>query len=676
MSDNYKYLYFSVRNFTNVESLTSYALSVCPFTFIPRTDYNVTTSNKRILWNFGDGSTSTSVSAVHAYTKPGTYNVTMYVYDGLGESYYNSFSKNVTVVDYIPDSIVLSTTHFVYDISNVESNSFDVYRFNSPSITLDTIHVNVSGASLSQIETDIYNSNKYSHLSRSSRFYQLLNGEYAVVDQLTTTNTNLYVQLSAGSIVPASENAAGSVFAGTSGYATASIAIDEPQSQPVLIQATFRNPAINDGITNTIQTYTESFYCTFSASDPTHLSITTTGISGMNIHTNQFIEAVFPIVVQSLNADGYVVKFTDNLIRVSDASPLTSNTIKLSVLNLDGSALSARFNDISISECGAYRGEVTCLEVTSAAYIAATANVSGSSGSVIMSLSSNMFKVLPRTRNIFKINENIVPADIFKSYRFQETLLNKAVFFDDFYGSIVGKLSGSPNDLGVKIYEKSANFIDNTCNIDTSNISYLYSIRNMLGIDIKQFEQYNFSVPADLSRIIDIASIKRSILWGSANTNQENYDTFNTVNSPVYGLNIGSRLNALTSVLTSGSASKPIVAYERFSDTYRTINTDLLSTIHVPIRFNNTYPLSAYHETWGWGLVLPSTFTPDQFDSFYEFYDTVLINSIDIKDAIIDWSNEFNTLTYSNSSLSGWSGDAGTIREILDRQLFTGLELI
>ena len=72
-----KYLYFYVKDHTNTYTTTGYTLPITPFTFIPVLDTgsNDIISTTRLLWNFGDGTTSRDITATHAYSIPGTYKI-------------------------------------------------------------------------------------------------------------------------------------------------------------------------------------------------------------------------------------------------------------------------------------------------------------------------------------------------------------------------------------------------------------------------------------------------------------------------------------------------------------------------------------------------------------------------------------------------------------------------
>lgn len=702
MSDvPYSYVYFDILNFTNAYSTTGYALSVCPFTFSPRVQSDATLSNKRILWDFGDGTTSTAVTATHAYELPGTYQVTMYLYDAQGNAYYNAYDAAVTVYNYLNDAIVLSANKFNFIASDVNDNAFDVYRFNSwqskPKSQF-TILLHASGNNAPYIDEQQYNKDKYAHLKKYSQFYQLVYNnnlqlfEYVPTNNIATTSTNLYVRLSSNALVPCAASDAGSIFIGTSGYAQCAYADDEPTtSHPTLIFAAFDNVAFKDPSNlyldssfdkQTLQTNAQSFYCTISSLAPNKIFITSTGISAMPVNAVQFTNAPIPFVVQIATATDAACKYCSNLKRVDAMGALSANTIQIYAFDATTqqvltSAIVDDFGEFANYNTGIYKGYCAFSSPLTGVKIAAVASVSSVFGTVTLSATTDALEIVDDNFAVFKINENFDQAAKYKSYRFQETLLDKDVFFDSFLGTIVGNVSAAPDALGKRIHEKQANFVNNTQFVDACNIDALYALKNMLDANIYQFERYNFATPAELSRVIDLISIKQSKLWGSINEYAENFDKKGYVTNALYGINLGDALDSQTTILTAGSAAGHIVAYEKFSGKYLLINTDLLSSANVQFIDANkqTYALSAYNDFWGWGLVLPDAFDATIFDHYYDFYAYVATPAGNVVNSIINWYDNLNTITRTQSSYASWTAKNGTMEKLLQQSLLQGLTI-
>ncbi len=66
--------------------------------------------------------------------------------------------------------------------------------------------------------------------------------------------------------------------------------------------------------------------------------------------------------------------------------------------------------------------------------------------------------------------------------------------------------------VGLKVYERIANFLENNTDIDTCNIDQLKANSNMLGVDCNSFFETRLS---ELQRVLDIGSVPYSKLWGT-----------------------------------------------------------------------------------------------------------------------------------------------------------------
>ena len=697
---NYSYAYFDVINFTNEFATSGYALSICPFTFKPRLDTTLF-SNKRLLWDFGDGSISKSITATHYYKLPGEYIVSLYLYDGNNEAYSDIFTQKLVVYNFVNDSIILSAGDLNFETSSLK-NKFNVLRFNSwqtygaLSASGYTIALAASGNNAPFITQQQYEQDKYAHLKKYSQFYEYAYNEnikaydYAAKDIISTSNVELYAKVNANRIIFCNADDDGAIFVGTSGAAVAVYKDDAPTStDPTLIFAHFNKtnfdaPAKSvDAILPVLQTNAQSFYCTISALSAASLSITSTGLSSMQINAVQFVDTRIPIVVQIINDIDAPCKYYSNLKRVSSNGALSANTIQLNFVDattnatLTGAVVDD-FGFFADYDAGIYKGYCSFDAALTGVKITATAMVSSTVfGTQTLTAQTPTFAVISKNYNVAKINENFDQAAAYKSYRFQETLLDKDKFFDGFLGTIVGNSSAAPDVLGKKMYEKMSNFVGNTQDIDACNIAGLYSLKQLLDINIKQFDSFNFAVPANLSRLMDLLSIKQSKLWGHSNEFAENFDKKGLDYSDLWGINLGNELNALTTILTAGSATKPIVAYEKFSDTYKLINTDALSSSHLQFidATKQTYALSAYNNNWGWGLILPNDFTASDFSKYYIFYEYNAATQNQVIDSIINWNDANTSIVRTNSSYAAWSQDNGIVQTIIAYALLNGLNL-
>ena len=342
-------------------------------------------------------------------------------------------------------------------------------------------------------------------------------------------------------------------------------------------------------------------------------------------------------------------------------------------------------------------------------------------GNGVVSGDSTIFNIYPvEGKNIYrKINEDNDQKENYKQLIFQNILTDKNNFFDKFLGTMVGDISGNPNNLGTKIYEKVSNMPSNIADVNYSNVRSLISMLESTDIDV---EKYFINIPPSLQRVVDNLSVPASLQIGSINNFNQNFDSKGYENSEIYGTNKGAELDFNTSELKTGPESKPIIGFEKFSETYTLLDTNLLSTND--FRYNkinsNTYSLSDYDRSWGWNLLVPADIfdnkhpiafelntvdnqgvslssskfklqdniwrlldqkfdnikgNPNNIKNFYKFYEykDAIDGSYDQK--FIDYSNpatQFETIT----SYSQFDDDGGLIDQFVMQNIYTGLSLI
>ena len=211
-----------------------------------------------------------------------------------------------------------------------------------------------------------------------------------------------------------------------------------------------------------------------------------------------------------------------------------------------------------------------------------------------------------------KVNEDNDQKENYKNLIYQDILTDKENFFNNFLGTIVGDVSSNTDTLGIKIYEKISNFVSNNSDVNYSNLNSFLSQLDNLDID---FEKFNVEFPPSLQRIVDNLSLNLSIQKGSKNNYNFNFNDKGYVNSPNtgFGKNLGSEIRVSTGIINPGTTPK-IVAYEKFSEKYTLLNTNLISSYGFRyIGDTLTYNLSDYTDSWGWGLILPDDLGKNNF---------------------------------------------------------------
>ena len=198
--------------------------------------------------------------------------------------------------------------------------------------------------------------------------------------------------------------------------------------------------------------------------------------------------------------------------------------------------------------------------------------------------------------DLYKINENFDMANQIKSLAFTPTLNNSTFLFDEFFPAILGK-DLTHDDIGVKSYEKTSNFILNNSDVDTCGIDQLYNLANSIN---ENTDDYMLNYPSEIKRLMDITSINQSRLWGSNAKNQNNFK----YTSKEGILNRGNILSSNYSV----SAGTPVILKTVSLDSYNLIPTGLLSGL-------SSYSLETLIDFIG--------LKQDSWRAFYEFYETI-----------------------------------------------------
>jgi hypothetical protein len=701
------YTTFNVLDYKNEQVLSSYSLEQTPFKFVPDLDLF---ANKDVVWSFGDGTISKSITATKYYTFPGVYTVNLLVYDCQNNALISSYSQNVEIKDYIP--YTLKFTNLSSNKGYLELKESVIhgpwvlnatYPWHQP---ITDIVYDVSGSS--SLNYFSVNSNKFAHLQKtysifdSTYNYAIANTQYYEVPKITISNpVKLYAKISGNSIVLCSENDNGSFFVGTS--AEKAVYYKDDSVGNTAISFKFNSDFTNiDGKT---VNYVNNLGVMLSANiiqnnDASRLTITSNGLDGektaitsFDIYHTKFTSSEIPFVVKIkdsqfhslknfnpielnnlaisvLSAEylttesGDILLTESNIPIIAGATPINSSYFTVSSLN---------YTIDDIDHNGSFRGYVKFNSLSTT-----LTDVFLSCGAVLqnnylssfnLATESTLFNVLPRSLyDIYKVNENFNAAETLNNLAFQERIKDNPVLFNDFLAAIFGSDEYDHDSIGVKTYEKIANFIQNNTDIDTKNIRALISDINLVDNEELVFNRTPIKYPENIERIANLASISLNKLVGTTNKFKQNFNSRGDTQKDKYGKNIGNQIDTLNYVITAGA---PIVALEKFSNTYTLLNT------YQPLcaGSGSRFTLSGYNSNWGWPLVLPTQFTPLDFEKYYIFFEYIDVNDGTIIDNVIDFTNPNTTISSDSPTSEYLFGNSGIFNTMFLDSLYQSLSI-
>ncbi len=666
------YNFFYVRDYTGTETYESFALPFTPLTFAPNLEDGIAdfVSNKRVVWDFGDGSTTVeTVTAQHAYDKPGRYKVTCYLYNEDGTGYYDTFHSKVDIKDFVEDKLSISSNVAISHNTGEIINPITVERYNSFRVGTPTIVAHSSAANDNDFFSRGYADETYGHLKPSSSFVQILTStviETLDTNTITTIDTPIYIKLDTNNqIVYTDKNDVDAFYAGLTGTSDVYFRSDFTGDYNLLFG--FEQGSLADNTNST--TYGAS--ATIGESNTyADLTITSNGIDSEGYDGS----VIFDIGKTKFagTKTSFVVKVKDDYDNTQKNMPLLSTAdASLDLYLTDGTnsydiEVTSNFQELStLDKGGFYKGYFTSYNNTTLenVYLSAHSVISDSFRPFHLGI-SNTFTIYPSSfYTVSKQNEQIDFEETFKDIAIQPLFSDAKVLMSDFIGSIFGDLSATQDSVGKATYEKIQNFFDNNSTIDESNIDQLDALLQLL--DLPELNKY--SLPPKLSRLMDLLSISRSKLFGRRNRNNTHYQTYGYQQSEIYGENLGVALSAISHI-TPGN---DIVAHEKYSGEFITLNTNLPLSASTPPPTTNVYSLSDYNSSWGWPLL--SGGSRDILDIYNFYYQKETVS--DISDSIIDWTDPNTTISYTMTSYEDWSKNDGTMSNIFAQSLYEGLEL-
>jgi hypothetical protein len=713
-----------------------------------------TFSDNHITWNFGDGTVKQGRVVTHSYDRPGKYQTYLGIVDGeTGKTFTGAdetpgiLGPHFTVLNYLGDAVAWSYNKGD-DYVPAGSTSAELIlerenswqSFSSVSATGYSIDLYAGGSrgrsNSIPLKTVTYDINKYAQFQKTWRFSADSTG-LTPISSITTTDSNIYIKYDTAlsAWTTCSVDDAGSAFIGTTGTASVYYTDDSSSLSAVGLLATLNTstwPEIpgalryeidsskyTDLTLSLFQTRTDRLGMKVYPATPNQLVFTSNGISNPRFYISKlkFENTSVPFFVSVADKNKNIIKDYPghgSSIRLNGQfiypwNPPTSfapNTVYWGVsaktwedgANIKGITVADYESLSAVTTLGSYTGTFNISGIGSNLTLVGMM----SSWAGVISGASTDFNILPCAGqgHALKFNEDFDAAETLKSYILQESINSARVFTDKFIHEAVGDKYDLPDTLGKAIYEKIANFTQNTVDIDTCSIRHLYSLAEEIGVEL---EHYNVSFPGGLQRLADLLSIKFCKLLGSRQEDDNDFDKLGVPDMEGIEVRLGrnrkddgtdsSRLSTSTYIVTAGT---PIIAMEKFESKYFKIVPlvieDIDSTglaVSGPTVFTpglTSYPLSAYDSRFGWGLEYPGG-EGGEFWNYYEFYEyvsnaTYPLTSHTQAEGVLDWNNTYEllepfryTLTESTSSYSEWVKDDGIIDSILEWKLRDGLGL-
>ena len=691
---NTTYALFEVQDYKNESVLSSYNLDITPLTFkadLPSTDFYSDINKLEALFDFGDGTVGTGLTATHTYTQPGEYKVRMVVNDCENNSLLASYSTDISIYDYIENTFTVDIEDDILPLSAGEFSKPITITNKAPFYQGSNIFYTVSGLTIpNYFELTPY---KFNHLQKYYSFYEksyienLSAFEYNEIPFISVSGSNVYVKLSGNAIVDAKSTDVDSVFVGTSGRESYYFSSDQLASGIAINLFKDRNKifskdssleySLNNYNNNLSISLTANVGTTSLSANLSSLTINDNGLTEegddeaqiFDISPVQFKKAPIPFFIKPTSISNYTVKgLTLNgsiTGRLYDSNNQEVNTSYYSITSLN-SSISGIDTDYWFYGNLTYDDGLSGFDSFT---LGVSAEFTNSAETFQLTGRSVSFSIYPKDYYYFaKTNEDIDYTEVFKSLRFQEILLDKDILFDDLLGSIFGNLSSNSSSLGKKLNEKIFNFVNNRTNIDTCDLNSLISISNLLDETANVYDDSLFNFPPEIVRLLSLFSTDYNQFKGTKNKFKENFSDRGITTKEKYGKNLGNEIDINSYTVTAGT---DIVALEKFSNNYSLLNT------YQPICAVDTlqYKLSEFNTDWGWPLVLPTTFTSTDISKFYTFYEYTSGVEGTVYDGIINYADILNTFDIS-TALSSFKGDNNIEDIAIRNSLFSSLSII
>lgn len=164
-------------------------------------------------------------------------------------------------------------------------------------------------------------------------------------------------------------------------------------------------------------------------------------------------------------------------------------------------------------------------------------------GSTTVSITgaSNEFRLIPQTvaLDVVKKEESVDFAQVIRSYMLQPTLRNNPKLYNEFIDGVFGTKGSTPESLGKKVYEKIANYVQNTVDIDTCTVDALEGLAKLVNYNLLSL---GYKMPAGIQRLVDLLSVSFTKLRGTRVYEQQDFEKYGNWFQNTAGVNLGPEL--------------------------------------------------------------------------------------------------------------------------------------
>jgi len=631
-------------------ALTGYA-SITNFLLSSDTRHVFSSSTSGTKWTLGDG----TIEETNEYWLNKTYNTPGVYQVGLLNS---SEFAHLTVYSYLPESI-----------------SFETISFTGTPSTSSTLVLNLTSNFSGPHDVDFYavNSHSFPHNVKGGLWthlnpeWKFVNTDGDIGNRIKVNATHLYYNSALGISSNPEDILIGSTTSLTAFYVDD---MPSPTAGVKIIATKSYGDIVNSRVSATTNLY-------ISAGLPSKLNITSDGIQDMQPFYWQNSNILHTVNIANGQGNIKYLPLASGSPIYIDRKFLSNGTDMTSAVTMSSLSVQAFAADNFTHTRGYIRDLAQTGITASNVMVSASAQFSFNysvlpsynyctpltgTHTVNLTGTSTTFNILTTTHNSFRrFNESENFTCLMKDFVNAPTFKNSSNFFDEYFGVIAGNEPSDEQQMGQKIFEKISNFANNHHDVEVANLDQFLSLAKQADMSIDDF---GVKYPERLKRVMDVASIDHKKIWGSRCPCNQSFDCKNCCGNlcNVCGKdktsNLGTELSIETATISVGTPV--VIKYtQRDPDKYELLYPKTIGAL-------TAYSLSS--------LTAVNLETPlADYYKFYTYIGTPANNQIE---GIINWDDQYTTITENASSAASWYGDNQILDSIFNLELHKGLNLL